>query len=319
MKSLFLSLLLLTSLTSFASERFQGFVKVAPDRSLFVDWIKAAPGKPTIIVLNGLTYSTKYWDPFVEAAKKYQYGIFRYDPRGMGQTLLKEGLPSEPILIDEQAKDLNFLTLKLGVKGKLNLVGLSYGGGLASAFVKSYAYRVERCILMAPFTEPMEGQDKNIRLQMAWARAANPLLKASDDELYGYYLRQSVYYAYPLTEPSMYEHPWKFEGVYQLTEGIRKFHAVDIVQKFPTKSVHMMVAEKDQYIPQEVLERFWNAIPSSARASRVIVLGSEHKIPESRPEFAASWINEILSGRAELTKGKTFAIDPLKNPENPLP
>ena len=319
MKSFLFCLLFISSLTAFSAERFQGLVTIAPERALYVDWIKAKAGRPTIIVLNGLTYSTRYWDPFVQAAEKYNFGIFRYDPRGMGKTLLQDGIPTAPILIDDQARDLNLLTRKMGLTGKLNLLGLSYGGGLANAFVKHYASRVERCILMAPFTEPMESQDNSIKQQIIWTRISNPMLKATDDELYGYFLRQSVYTAYPLTEPSMYEHPWKFEGVYQLTEGIRKFRAIDMATKFPAKSVHMMVAEKDQYIPQEVLEKFWNAIPKASRASRVLVLGSEHKIPESRPEFAAAWVNEILSGRVDLTKGTTFAIDPRTNPENPLP
>lgn len=290
----------------FSYEKKSGFVEVEPGRSLYYEWEIKSPKYETLILLNGLTYSTKHWDDFVKATSKYNFNILRYDPKGMGETLLKEGPPASAIRVEDQAQDLFVLTSKLEIKKPLNLLGLSYGGGLALVFTQKFPDSVNKLILMSPYTEAMESQDKIIRLQMATTRATNPFMKVTDDELYGFFLRQNVYTAYPITEPSMYEHPWKFEAVYQMAEGIRKFRASTMVEKIPSHTLHLMVAEKDQYIPREVMDRFWDIVPESARASRVIVLGSEHKIPEDKPQFAAKWVNQIMLGTPQLFEGRTF-------------
>lgn len=289
---------------------FQGFVEIEPGRALYVDWKKAAPGAPTIVLLHGLTYNIASWNQFVAAAAQFNYGILRYDPTGMGETLLRDEGAHGLIRIEDQARDLDLLTKKLGLRGKLNLVGLSYGGGLAIAFARDYAERLENAILMAPFTEPLKAQDTVIRSQIAWTRLTFPLNPASDDDLYAYFLRQNVYYVYPLTEPSMLENSYKAEAVFQMTQGIRKFDAYKASQKFPAASVHLVIAGQDQYIERPVMEKFWSQVPEKARASKLVILRSEHKIPESQPEFAAAWVSAILGSSKGQMQGRSFTGDP---------
>lgn len=289
---------------------FKGFIEIEAGRSLYIDWKKAAPGAPTIVLLHGLTYNIASWNQLVAAAAQFNYGILRYDPTGMGETLLLDQGVHGIVRIEDQARDLDLLTKKIGLRGKLNLVGLSYGGGLAIAFARDYAERVDNAILMAPFTEPLKGQDTMIRSQIAWTRLTFPLNPASDDDLYAYFLRQNVFYVYPLTEPSMLENSYKPEAVFQMTQGIRKFDAYKASQKFPAASVHLVIAGQDQYIERPVMEKFWSQVPEKARASKLVILRSEHKIPESQPEFAAAWINAILGKSKDLAQGRSFTGDP---------
>lgn len=308
----FLLLCLLVFSTTFAQaddKTFSGFVQIRKDRELYVDWVKAAPGKPTAILLNGLTYSTKQWDRFTQALSKRGIGVLRYDMYGMGQTLLKYAPLVEAISYKQQAQDLNALTNVLGIKGKLNLVGLSYGGGIAMAFSQFYSERVGVMVLMAPYTEPIEEQDRWIRSQIWYTRKLYPLHPASDDELYDYFLRQIVYTTYPAAEPIVLENSYKLEAVFRMVQGIRKWTALSAANSFPAKSVHLMIAGNDQYIKRQVMDDFWAGVPEESKASVIVVNNTEHKIPEAAPNFSAAWVAEILMKNRILNSVRNFEGD----------
>lgn len=287
-------------------ERLQAFVKIRGQRELFVDYLKPAAGKPVVVLLNGLTYRTGVWDSFVKELKGDGLGILRYDPMGHGKTLAKSGLPNEAIESDEQVKDLNSLLSVLGIRKAVHLVGLSYGGAIGTQFTIAYPNKVANLILMAPFTKPLDSQDQQIRLHIAQTRAMYPLNPASDDELYDFFLKQIVYATYPMVEPIVLEHPWKLEATFRLVQGVRKFKAENVVDHLPDASVHLMVADWDQYIAPKILEDLWKQIPKRARQSRLIINHSEHKIPEAMPSFSAKWVRMIVEGDERLQDGRTW-------------
>ncbi len=287
-------------------ERLQAFVKIRGQRELFVDYLKPAAGKPVVVLLNGLTYRTGVWDSFVKELKGDGLGILRYDPMGHGKTLAKSGLPNEAIESDEQVKDLNSLLSVLGIRKAVHLVGLSYGGAIGTQFTIAYPNKVANLILMAPFTKPLDSQDQQIRLHIAQTRAMYPLNPASDDELYDFFLKQIVYATYPMVEPIVLEHPWKLEATFRLVQGVRKFKAENVVDQLPDASVHLMVADWDQYIAPKILEDLWKQIPKRARQSRLIINHSEHKIPEAMPSFSAKWVRMIVEGDERLQDGRTW-------------
>lgn len=287
-------------------ERLQAFVKIRGQRELFVDYLKPKSGKPVVVLLNGLTYRTGIWDDFVKELKGDGIGILRYDPMGHGKTMAKYGKPEEAIDGDEQVKDLNSLLSSLNVRRPVHLVGLSYGGAIGTKFAIAYPSKVASLILMAPFTKPLESQDQQIRLHIAQTRALYPFNPATDDELYDFFLKQIVYATYPLVEPIVLEHPWKLEATFRLVQGVRKFKAENVVDLLPDASVHLMVAEWDQYIAPKILEDLWKQIPKRARQSRLILNHSEHKIPEAMPSFSAKWVRLIVEGDERLQDGRTW-------------
>lgn len=305
---------MLTSLQGQAQSRmkdFRGFIDIRPGVSLYTEFTVRDQNKPTIILVNGLTYHTKYWFSFATALAPYGYNVLKYDPRGMGQTLLRDGFPKESFAIEQQAEDLQLLINKLKIPGPLTLLGLSYGGGLSMAYTRLYPQRVRNLILVAPYTEPVTGADLTIRGQIHTVRMTQPWNSASDDELYGFFLRQQVYYTNPVYEPATLEFPLKPEGIYRLVEGIRKYDFFEAAKYFPPRSTHLVVAAFDQYIPRDLLNKFWNAVPAGARGSRVLVQFSEHKVPESQPTFLAYWVDQILQNNPEAFRGRSYEANPL--------
>ncbi|MEN0058965.1 MAG: alpha/beta fold hydrolase, partial [Bdellovibrio sp.] len=156
-----------------AAEAVRGFVTIhrgrdAGTRDLYVDYVPPKDSQPTVILLNGLTYSTRQWDNFVTSLVEQGVGVLRYDFYGQGQTLLRYAPILGSISYEEQIDDLKSLLDTLDIKGPYNIAGLSYGGGIAAGFAVAYPSLVKNLILMAPFTRPLEGQDVWIRAQI-WA------------------------------------------------------------------------------------------------------------------------------------------------------
>lgn len=285
---------------------FKGFIRVRPDRELYVETIKAQPGKETVVLLNGLTYSLRQYDSFAARLQERGLGVVRFDFDGMGQSLLRYAPSVAPYPADRQAKDLHVLLAALKIPAPYNLIGLSYGGGIEVAYALQFPREIKRLIMIAPYTQPLEGQDNWIKSQVATTRATFPLNPYSDEELYDYFLHQYVYTTYPASEPIVLENPFKLEAVYNLVRGIRKFIPLEVADKLPAGTVHMMQAVSDQYIPKEVLENFWKKVPKAAKMTRIFVYQTEHKMPEAVPDFTAAWVNFLLKGGPLTNSGREF-------------
>lgn len=289
-----------------------GFVTLETSRQLYVDYIQPAPGKPIVVLLNGLTYRVGVWDSFVKRLAGDGLGILRYDMFGQGQTLLKYAPIAKPINLQEQVNDLAYLIRALDLKqqqSQLHFVGLSYGGAVGMAFATVYPDSVASLVLMAPYTAALPTQDEIIKMQIRQTRVMNPLNPATDDELYDFFLRQMVYSTYPAMEPIVLENPFKLEATFRLVQGSRRFKASEIVNALPAGTVHLIQAGSDQYIPSNIMEEFWQQIPSDSRVSRLVIRGTEHKIPEAVPGYAADWVRLILNGDGRLN-GRVFEGSP---------
>ena len=290
-----------------------GFVKITEKREIYVDYERPVPGRPTVVLLNGLTYRVGCWDTFTTALEGDGLGILRYDAVGQGETLLKYGIPTDAISLKDQVEDLRLLLNALGIMDPVHLVGLSYGGAIDLMFAAQYPERTASVILMAPFVGPLASQDTWIRQQINQVHVLYPYNPATFDELYDYFLKFIIYQTYPAAEPIVLENPFKLEATFRMVQGVRKFHAKDIVDQLPAGKVHLMIARKDQYLENAVHEEFWSQLPASARASRIYIEGSEHKIPEAVPQFAADWVRRIVNGDASISGGATFVGDPKTN------
>lgn len=298
---------LFVSMESLAqAKEYKGFVALNPQKELFVDYVPPKKNQPTVILINGLTYSTRQWESFVQPLLARGVGVLRYDPIGQGQTLLKYAPILAPIPYQDQITDLKELLEKMNIKGPYNLVGLSYGGGIAAGFAAAYPNLVKNLIMMAPFTRPLDGTDNWIKAQIWATRQIFPFNKMSDDDLYDYYLHQIVYATYPQAEPIVLENPFKLEATYRLVQGIRKARPIDYTDTIPPHALHLMIARQDQYVATSVLEEYWDAVPLQARASRLYINGSEHKMVEAVPNFTAAWVYEIIAGNKKLFNGTDF-------------
>ncbi len=293
-----------------AAATFKGFVKVRSNLELYVESVEAQPGQPTVVLVNGLTYTTKQWEKYTTHLVSAGFGVIRYDMRGMGQTLLKYAPVLKVIDYKDQVKDLKDLLVQLKVPTPYNVIGLSYGGGISLAFAQTYPKDVKNVIVMAPFTEPIAQTDQWLKMQVWATRQANPLNPATDDELYDFFLRQLIYTTYPAAEPILLENPYKLEGVFRLVQGIRQYRAADEVKSLPKAALSLIIAGDDRVVPRDALMNFWRVVPPAAKKSISIILNSQHKIPEEVPAFLASYTGEILRGNKVFSAGRSFTADP---------
>jgi len=321
---LFLSLLVsVAGARTTAPAIHSGLVEVRPGHRLFVNYQPAANGKPTLFMLNGLTYSTKEWKSFVTALHGVDpdYGIVLYDMEGMGETLLNKLPVVYDIPIENQVEDLRDLVTALNIHGPISALGLSYGGAVGLKFAAQYPHVFEQMIAAAPFLERMPEQDLLIIRSVRAHRFMWPFDRRSDEELYDLYLRAMVA-TYPLSEPIILRNPFALEGVYRMVKGAKNWLASSVAKLLPRGKVHIVASRADEYVAFDRMQFFVSKIPKNTLASYMVIQDPPlqtllptqkfHKIPELRPRLAAAWVHEILSGNAELQKGLTFWADPVK-------
>ncbi len=152
-------LFLFFTLNAFAAR--SELVELENGQKVFADYRAPERGQPTLVLLNGLTYSLGDWDAYAASLARLRpgIGILRYDMIGMGDTLLNGKLPvSYSITHAAQVKLLQNLLDHFKIR-QASLVGLSYGGAIAIAFADAHPTRVSRLVLMGPLTEPLTGMD----------------------------------------------------------------------------------------------------------------------------------------------------------------
>jgi len=299
--------------TALQSTWKKGLVEVRPGQKLYVEYRAAVGNKPTLFLLNGLTWSTRDWKKFVAAMDDIDpdIGFVLYDMRGMGRTLIEYAPIRENILFEDQVDDLKALRTYLNVKGKTALVGLSYGGAVSIAYPAKYPRDFDLSIAMAPFIERLTDQDVMINGWIGQHRMLYPFDPRTKEELYDHYLRILIYSTYPAYEPVLLENPWKLEATFRMVQGAKNFTAVGQVEGLPKDKLHLMGAMSDDFVKPERLEIFWNAVKAKAASFLKLKL-TKHKIPSEEPEIAASWVYQIMTGNPHIAHGAVFVGDPFK-------
>ena len=112
-----------------AKADLNGFVHLPNDHQLYVNYLAPEPGKPTLVILNGLTYSTESWNPFVQHLQSTGLGILRYDMMGQGRTLHQNALSPEAFTYESQVQDLAHLLDRPGTGGVFTKKGRAVPGG----------------------------------------------------------------------------------------------------------------------------------------------------------------------------------------------
>ncbi|MGZ3651371.1 MAG: alpha/beta hydrolase [Bdellovibrionota bacterium] len=312
MKKMFLALCaLMFSLSAFArTPDFDGMITLANGLKVYAIQYKAVGSAPTVVFLHGLTYDTTPWMPSANDLADKNYGVLIYDMRGMGKTLEANGEVKDIITLSQQVDDLAQVLDNRGID-KANLAGLSYGGGVGLAFAQKFPGRVDKLILMAPYVKALQQQDQYLTQQVKMFKMMHPTDKRSDDEIYDFEaLKPFIFQNYPIYEPAVKKHPWRIGAVWEMVRGIRKFKATDIIHDLSNTHIHLIMAGKDQYVPAPDHMEFWNALGNESKLSRIVMAGSEHKMPEAIPHFLAGWLGLCLDGDNRLTNNVTFDGQP---------
>ncbi len=257
--------------------------------------------KDTIVFLNGLSDSIEAWGP-VKTYLQERYSTLFIDLIGQGQSLdeeLKQPGTSElhfKISVDEQAQAVEEIWRSLNIKSRFDLVGFSYGGGVALRFASLFPELINKLILFLPF---MIRLDQAFPFQRVWAgqmgllknlnffRPGMSMLGESYQKLIRDYMNLRFSKHIPdqqLRKVSM-----------DLTEGIMSFNAFDILNDLPEKSVHLITVESDTLVPKSLYHETWNRIPESKKCSWLNIKDGEHLIFDQAPLYCAQWIETVMS------------------------
>jgi poly(3-hydroxyalkanoate) depolymerase len=112
-------------------------------RAIRVAVREGTPGRPPLLLCNGIGASLELLQPFVDALDP-QRGVIRFDMPGIGGS----PAPVIPYHLAASAPLLSGLLDQLGYQ-RADVLGISWGGGLAQQFALSRADRVRRLVLVA--------------------------------------------------------------------------------------------------------------------------------------------------------------------------
>jgi poly(3-hydroxyalkanoate) depolymerase len=112
-------------------------------RAMRVAVREGAPGRPPLLLCNGIGASLELLQPFVDALDPRR-GVIRFDMPGIGGS----PAPVIPYHLAASAPLLSGLLDQLGYQ-RADVLGISWGGGLAQQFALSRPDRVRRLVLVA--------------------------------------------------------------------------------------------------------------------------------------------------------------------------
>jgi pimeloyl-ACP methyl ester carboxylesterase len=128
-----------------------------PEGKLFYRWDGPEAGK-VLLMIHGFSLAHGVFEPNVEALTNQGFRVLRLDNWGRGWSD-RPAIAHTAALFDRQ---LVAALDALGLNGKIDVVGLSMGGAIATVFAAQHPERVKRLALIAPaglpFARPYSAQ-----------------------------------------------------------------------------------------------------------------------------------------------------------------
>ncbi len=156
-------------------------------RALRVALREGTPGWPPLLLCNGIGVSLELLQPFVDELDPRR-GVIRFDMPGIGGSTA----PMFPYHLGTSAPLLAGLLDQLGYQ-QADVLGISWGGGLAQQFALSHPDRVRRLVLVAtgPGALMVPGHPRALMRMLTPRRHRDPGYAARiAGELYGGSVRQ---------------------------------------------------------------------------------------------------------------------------------
>lgn len=304
MKLFFIALTLIPTL----SLADRGYVKVSAGHEVYVDYVPAQSGRPTVVLLNGLVYETDRWDGFARKLQENGIGVLRYYFRGQFLTLRREVEQNKQPKFFQAGLERQDFSLEL--KDLLDhfriqkavVVGLSFGAGIASDFSERFPSRVDQLFLMAPLVVSLDRYDPN----GAWLHWNLDALRAFWGPLWGPYVYDQYYnwifrsYMRQRLVPERIP-----ESLRDLSEAYKEsmFHLVRSIRDFNLKKVkfnlngkvNVFVASQEDEPALRDQFSAWNTL-GKARGTFAYLSPAFHAIPDSSGAYAADLVVAVLKG-----------------------
>lgn len=271
----------------------------ASKREIFYEFHSQGNETP-IIFLNGLSDSYSEWKTVVELTSIKRSCLF-VDLIGQGQSIEKEFSSGKKfdyrISIEEQGQSLLELCRFLKIS-EFNLVGFSYGGGLALWVAQNSPERVQKLILFLPFLLRLDlafplsrilhfQYDLIKKMTPAFLQAPYHLIEKS----YEHFVHDYMHFRFSERIPQ----PLYREAAIQISEGIMKFNVFRVLNNLPPSKLHLVSADLDTLIPKSLVREFWTRLPESKKQSWTRIEDGEHLLFDQNPVFCAALLESLLN------------------------
>ena len=278
----------------------QHFVTV---ESLRVHYIEAGRGR-TVVMLHGNAGGVEDFEFGAVELLSSEYRVIAIDRPGHGSS---DRPTRRAATIEYQAELLHRTLSNLGITQPI-LVGHSWGGALALAYVLKYPDEVSAMVLLAPAAYPDDGGNGLLRTMIRTPVVGDLSLLLGKPIVGHRMLKQALARAFfPQTVPDSYfkiaRSLWLgrkqlkayIEDEWALNDSLRKMSKRYSDIKLP---VVIVTGDKDKIVsPQENAYRLQAAIPQS----RLIELkNTGHEIPQTHPESIYAGLMLIVPSTARV-------------------
>lgn len=296
---------------------------------IHVEISRGQNARPIFVFLNGLVYDLHRWDAVTDELIRQGATVVRYAFSGQPENLRLLGKGEDPAFfthgleLADLTEELNQVISQIGLTGRVNIVGLSYGASVAADFATRHPERVDSLILLAPLVIPLESYDTNGRWLKAWLNsvrfwenapcdfygAINPFFcQARDywydsfyDSFYRRYLDDRIQRIPSDLDPTLYK-----KSIFHLVRAVRDFDLRSYANLL--HDTHLVIAGADSADLRHDQERVWSDVRSEQRRSLTIIRDVEHALPDTAPKRTAEILRAIGEKRPELQNGKRFEV-----------
>jgi pimeloyl-ACP methyl ester carboxylesterase len=251
-----------------------------------------------IVFLNGLGDTYHAWTPFM--SKLPTRHRLQVDLRGQGKSLahrLAHDSNSDfRISVETQSRDLLKLLDTLKIE-QVDIAAFSYGGGVAFDFATRFPNRVRRLASIVPFILRL---DRSFPLQrlMSWqwntARTFGLIPQSLGHGLEQAYEKFLSAYMNQRYESRLSNAEHRRVAI-ELTYGIMKFNAFEVLEHLPLKSVYLLTGDCDTLVPTTLYQEFWRRLPDEKRGTWTRINDGEHLLLEQKPEIVEQWLRSVLN------------------------
>lgn len=291
-------------------------LQVSDEHAVAYNYIPAQSGKPTLVLLNGLIYSLKNWDNYINELTSKGYGVvlvaystqpesLRYiksTPYYSKITTTVSGLAQTGLEIKDLANDVMMVVDHLKID-QFHLQALSFGSIVGSYIANEYTSRVQSVTLIAPAVMSSHrytpyGESRHTFYVMQNAMNINPFYVPD------YYYDLELYQTMSMTILTQYNtldldgtsYEDVFNGVYQMARSTKYFDLKEEAESAWPRTSLFIAENEDPSLKADQL-KYWNAKKSVTTDSYLIqVENAPHAIPGSHFKTLAETISEILEG-----------------------
>lgn len=252
-----------------------------------------------LVYLGGLAQRYIRSGPMAEMVNKaFDHTIITVILPGQGETLLRDVATQNgrsvhnDITADAQAKAVLDALDALGIKDKVSVAGLSYGGAIAAAVKQADPKRIDKVLLVAPYVETQAKGDPKIDMYRTMMRNPfNPWGQA----MYRSAMRSSL--ANTFGVPEMFNKcPDKFhDALYRLSYGLEDYNLRGVVKNM--QGVHMLVVPEDGASPPDWNKQAFAGVKNGSFMMAADEDKGHHDLVGHNPAFVAAWMDHALRGK----------------------